>query len=90
MFNVTKHPFFSKLSGMWDYVPFMLVTLMFVAEAEMGNHLAKTGWKVGLTMLIIVLLYICIVVFKLQRAVVFIIAAVLWVIFIYVKRCLLL
>lgn len=81
-----KYPIFSKLYQVWEYIPLMLITFLFVAEAEIGNKVIGTTWNLVLALGIIVILYILLVLVKLPKFFVIIIAAVLWISFIFLKK----
>jgi len=80
------HPLFTKALSTWEYIPFILVTLLFVAEAEVGNRMMGMTWNIVLTMSILVLMYVLLVFAKLPKIAVIIVACILWVGFIFVKR----
>ena len=87
--NFLKGPFITRCRKTMEYVPLaILLTLMFVAEAEMDQDLVRKSWNLVLTFMLLILIYILMVVFKIRnKPILMVIVIVLWVIFIYIKNC---
>lgn len=77
---------FTDLGQYTEYIPLIILSFLFVAEAEIGNKVMNTTWNIIATMGLLIILYILLVFVKLPKLVVVGIAAVIWVVYIFVKR----
>ena len=76
----------SVLKNIWEYIPLMIITVFFVAETDISKSLFSKTCNILFMLILFIFLYISIVLFKIKRIYVGIIAIALWVIFIYAKR----
>lgn len=81
-----KSPFVVRAKGYMEYVPLMLLTLMFISEAEMDRSITKSACNVIFVFFLLILLYIFIVDFKMNRCVVVGIAMLAWIGLILVRK----
>ena len=89
MTDFFKNPFVIRVKSVMEYVPLMLLTLMFISEAEMDRNITKSACNVIFVFFLLILLYICLVDFKMNRCVVVGIAMLLWIVLILIRKYLL-
>ena len=78
--------FIRKYRSILDYLPMLLVTLLFVAETELEKHAVNTSCQVAITIVTLVVFYVLILKWKNTRIFAFLVAMTIWVILIYVKK----
>ena len=89
MFELLKNPFVIKIKSSLEYVPLILLTLMFISEAEIDRSITKSACNVIFVFFLLILLYIFLVDFKMNRCVVVGIAMLMWIGLILVRKYLL-
>lgn len=67
-----------------DYLPFILVPLLFIADEEMEHHAFKTSFQFGIVITTSIIFFIIFFRFR-SKAIAFSCALVLWMILQYVK-----
>jgi hypothetical protein len=69
-----------------DYFPIALITLFFIAEAELEAHAVNISCQFCMTIISIVIFYIICFNFTNAKNIAFITAVIIWIILLYVKR----
>ncbi len=78
--------YFNKYKSYIDYIPLVLVGLIFLSESDLEKHAFKTGCQICITVACLTIFYICSLNFTNGKVVGLCLAAVLWLILIYLKR----
>lgn len=60
-----------------DYLPFILIPLIFIADEEMEKHALRTTFQLGIVVLTLIIFFIIFFRFK-SRSLAFIVAVLLW------------
>lgn len=69
-----------------EYIPIMLITLLFIAEAELETHAANMSCQLCTTVIVVVIFYSICFNFKNAKNIALVIAVILWVLLVYVKK----
>lgn len=72
-------------SKVLDYLPLMLIPLLFIAEEEMEHHALKTSFQLGIVVLTSVIFFLIFFKFR-SRSIAFISAVILWAILQNIKN----
>jgi hypothetical protein len=78
--------YFRTCKNFLDYLPLVLITLLFVAEAEMEKHALNTSCQMVITIITLVIFYLIVMRFKNTKLIALIIAMVVWIVLIYIKK----
>jgi hypothetical protein len=78
--------FFQKHKSIFDYLPMMLITLLFVAESELEKHAINTSCQMVITIFIMTLFYILVIYYKNTKTISLFVCCFLWIILIYIKK----
>lgn len=76
---------FTKCRNFGEYLPLVLVTLLFVAENELGNHAISVAFQLGITAIVLCIFYLTLACFG-GRYIALFIAVVIWIALIYLKK----
>lgn len=69
-----------------EYIPLVVVLMIFTAEMEMDRALLSSACNMLLYLIIIVTMFICMKIVGLRKNTVLLIALLMWMVFIYLKR----
>ena len=80
----------NKCKGYLDYLPLMLITLLFIAETELEHHAVHMSCQIAITIITLSIFFIVVINIKDSKVLGFTVALTVWIILIYIKnRCLL-
>lgn len=78
--------YFKTYKNLLDYLPLVLVTVLFAAEAEMETHALNTSCQVAITIVTLVIFYLMVIKFRNTKLFSLVVATLIWGILIYVKK----
>lgn len=78
--------FIDKHKKILDYLPLMLLTLLFITEAELEKHAVHLSCQMVITIVCMVVFFIIAINIKNSRVLAFTIALFFWVVLIYAKN----
>lgn len=70
-----------------DYIPLMLIAILFMAENEIKNHTVQSSCQLVISLLTLLIFFLVAIKFKSGKYYGFITAFLLWVILVYLKNC---
>jgi hypothetical protein len=78
--------YFKICKNYLDYLPLVLITVLFVAESELELHALNTSCQIAITVITLVIFYMIVMRFKNTKMVALIIAIIVWITLIYIKK----
>jgi intracellular septation protein A len=78
--------YFKTCKNFLDYLPLVLVTILFVAEAEMEKHALHTSCQMVITITTLVIFYLMVMKFKNTKLLSLIVAVIVWITLVYIKK----
>lgn len=78
--------FVKKYRTYTEYLPIVLLGLLFIADTEIEKHAVKMSCQLTITIFTLLIFFIVAIKFPKAKIIAFITAFVLWVMLIYVKR----
>ena len=78
--------YFKIYKNYLDYLPLMLLTLLFVAESEIELHALNTSCQIAITIITLAIFYIAIMRFKNTKLLALMFAVVVWIVLVYIKK----
>ena len=70
-----------------EYVPLVLLGIFLASESEMDKKTLSTMWNLLLSFTILVIIYVAVSVLKCKKTITLALAVIIWIFFIYLKRC---
>lgn len=77
---------FKKYKNILDYLPVVLITLLFVAEAEFEKHAVNTSCQISITIITLAIFYILVIRYKNTKFLALLVSLFIWIILIYIKK----
>ena len=77
---------FKKCKNILDYLPLVLVTVLFVAESELEKHALVTSCQIAITVVTLSIFYILIIRYKNSKFFAVFVSIVLWFILVCIKK----
>lgn len=77
---------FHNFKHVWDYVPFILIMFLFVAETEIDTAVIGKVWNMVLGLGVILITYVLLMILKIPRVFAVMIATIVWIGFIVLKK----
>lgn len=68
-----------------DYLPFILVPLLFIADEEMEHHAFKTSFQFAIVVVTSIIFFLIFFKFR-SRAIAFLCALILWIVLQFIKN----
>lgn len=70
-----------------EYIPIMLIALLFIAEEEMDHHLANTSCQLVISLLAVICFIVIVGYFGCSKKFAIFLICILWFFLVYTKRC---
>lgn len=77
---------FQKYKNIFDYLPILLVTMLFVTETELEKHAVNISCQMCITIVTLVIFYILIFRYNNTKTISLIVAIIIWLILVYIKK----
>lgn len=77
--------FVEKYKGYLDYLPIMLLTLLFIAEAELEHHAVHLSCQMAITIITLSIFFLIVLNVENAKTLAFIIALTFWIVLTYCK-----
>jgi len=78
--------FFKKYKTIFDYLPLVLITVLFVAEAEMEKQALHTSCQLAITIVTLAIFYILVIRYKNAKLLAVLVCLIIWFILVYIKK----
>lgn len=69
-----------------DYIPIMLITLLFIAENEVEKHAINTCCQIAITIITVTVFFLFLIQLRRPKLFAFTIAFFFWVFLVYIKK----
>lgn len=79
--------FHKSITDKWEYIPIFVFGLLFISDEKLDTHFVSNIIKIGISFVLFVLLYYLICHHGYNKYCCFFTASVLWITFIFLKRC---
>lgn len=77
---------FQKYKSILDYLPLVLVTVLFATESELEKHALNTSCQIATTIITLTIFYILVIQYKNDKIIALLVSLVIWFILIYIKK----
>ena len=78
--------YIQKYKNITDYLPIILITVFFVAEAELEKHALHTSCQIAITIITLAIFYILSIRFKSTKFISLLVCIIIWIFLIYIKK----
>lgn len=77
---------FQKYKSILDYLPLVLITVLFVAESELELHALNTSCQIAITILTLGIFYILSIRYKNTKFIALLVSLTIWIVLVYIKK----
>lgn len=77
---------FLKLKNYTEYLPILLITLLFITDSEVDKHALSMSCQMVITIICAVIFFLIVIKMRKSKLLAFITAGITWVILVYIKR----
>ena len=79
--------FFNNNKHLIDYLPLMLITLLFITETELEKRAVHISCQLAITIITLTVFFVIVINIQNSRTSAFIVALTIWITLIYAKQC---
>jgi hypothetical protein len=76
----------SSCIGYIEYIPVILLAMLFVADSDLDNHAIRLSWQLLITVTMVILFFVLIWQGICTKTVAILVVSIIWIILVYMKR----